>query len=172
MTSKQYAETLTADEYSTYKAELLERPNSYYMFANEPLARGFYSRLQAEYPESTLFIADGAQYICLNATARAELVKKLKETQKQREKQLRQLRRLIKTVESSGTYTRNDLVYTEYDGANHTLYMEMADGAQFDSNLYYWTEEDLKKLATDESFLDSESNFNMAMENAKQREKG
>lgn len=99
MTSKQYAETLTADEYSTYKAELLERPNSYYMFANEPLARGFYSRLQAEYPASTLFIADGAQYICLNATARAELVKKLKETQKQREKQLKQLRQLIKNIE-------------------------------------------------------------------------
>lgn len=172
MASKNYEETLNNEEYNAYKGEILESPDSYYMFANEPLARGFYRRLQTEYPASTLFIDDGAQYICLNAMARAEPVTKLKERQKQREKELRQLRRLIKTVESSGTYTRNDLVYTEYDGANHTLYMEMADGAKFDSNLYYWTEDDLKKLATDENFLDSESNFNMALENAKQREKG
>lgn len=99
MTGKQYEETLNDEEYNVYKAELMKNPNSYYLWANEPLARGFYRRLQTEYPESTLFIDDCAQYICLNDTARAELVKKLKETQKQREKQLRQLRRLIKTIE-------------------------------------------------------------------------
>ena len=99
MTSKHYEETLTDDEYNYFKGEILESPDNYYMFANEPLARGFYRRLQTEYPESNLFIDDWKQYICMNDTARVQLVTNLKETQKQREKELRQLRRLIKTIE-------------------------------------------------------------------------
>lgn len=70
-------------------------------------------------------------------------------------------------------YTVNDLVTTIYDegkGSKGSIWMQMSDGAEFDSDLMLWSDEDIEAVQTDESFLDDEKNFQMALENAVKRE--
>lgn len=90
------------DEYQHFKAEQQKRKTQPYLMHNEPLAMDYYEAFKGEYPTASIHKYDIAQYICMDKRARRNLVKILKEQQRQQAEALQKTIDLINEVESEG----------------------------------------------------------------------
>jgi adenosyl cobinamide kinase/adenosyl cobinamide phosphate guanylyltransferase len=66
---------------------------------NEPTALEFFAELHKEYPESSIHLVQGYQFICLNDKARTKLAKNLTQLIKKHEREIKELKNAIDEIE-------------------------------------------------------------------------
>lgn len=93
---------LYEDEYNYFLGELMQAPQMPYKMGNRELAQEYYTELKKTYPTASIHIDDITEYICLDATARRNLLYILKDQQKRQELALQDTINLIAEVESEG----------------------------------------------------------------------
>lgn len=68
-------------------------------WSNEPLAIEFFTEFHKEYPESSIHLVQGIQFICLNDKARTKLVKNLTQLIKRHEREIKELKEAVDEIE-------------------------------------------------------------------------